>query len=122
MELLIDLDGQQRLTAYFASIGAALGSPARQASFATYAWGLLGDGERKSMEPIAARACGDPAEVDAAHHRLQHFITDSGWSDLDIRRAAARASSASLRMAPSRPGAGAAALEPAARGMGLALL
>src|SRR5258706_8983777 len=30
------------------------------ASFAMYAMGLFGDGDRKSVEPIAARACGAP--------------------------------------------------------------
>ena len=55
-----------------------------------YALGLLGDGERKSAEPIAARACGDPVQCDAYHQRLLHFIADSVWSDHDVRRAATR--------------------------------
>jgi SRSO17 transposase len=51
--------------------------------------GLLAEGERKSMEPIAARACADPDETDAHHQRLQHFLTDSPWSDREVRRTAA---------------------------------
>jgi len=86
----VDADGQLRLVAYLDQLGEILNNKCRRASFATYAVGLLTEGERKSMEPIAARACGDPAQVDAAHHRLQHFITDSDWSDVDIRRAAAQ--------------------------------
>jgi SRSO17 transposase len=52
--------------------------------------GLLGDGERKSMEPIACRGCADPEKADAAHQRLIHFANDSPWSDRDVRREAAR--------------------------------
>ena len=86
---MLDTDGQNRLADYFARIGVILGSDARRASYAVYAMGLFGDGERKSMEAIAARACPDPENVDAAHQRLQHFITDSNWSDSGVRREAA---------------------------------
>jgi SRSO17 transposase len=80
---------ERRLVEYFAEIGDVLGHKKRRASFATYALGLLADGDRKSMEPIAARACGDRDETDAWHQRLQVFITDSAWSDRDVRRVAA---------------------------------
>jgi SRSO17 transposase len=82
--------GEQRLERYFDRIGKALGREERRASFATYALGILGDGERKSVEPIAARACADPARTDAVHQRLLHFMVDSRWSDRDVRREAAR--------------------------------
>ncbi len=82
-------DAERRLGEYFAEIGDVLGHKKRRASFATYALGLLADGERKSMEPIAARACGDLDETAAYHQRLQLFITDSAWSDRDVRRVAA---------------------------------
>jgi SRSO17 transposase len=55
-----------------------------------YALGLLGDGERKSVEPIAARACGDPALCEAYQARLLHFIADSQWNDHGVRRAATK--------------------------------
>lgn len=51
--------------------------------------GLLGDGERKSIEPIAARACPDPNKADAFHQRLLHFAVDATWSDRDVRQEAA---------------------------------
>jgi SRSO17 transposase len=90
MEFLIGSDGQQRLEAYLAEIGVVLKNVKRRASFAMYAWGLLGDGDRKSAEPIAARACGDPAEVDKVHQRLLHFLVDSTWDDQAVRLVAAR--------------------------------
>lgn len=80
----------QRLERYFQRIGDVLGEESRRGSFALYAMGLLGDGERKSVEPIAARACPDPKRVDAMHQRLLHFAVDSKWSDWDVRREAAR--------------------------------
>jgi len=89
MELMLEGDGQQRLEDYLERIGKVLGDDHRRASFATYAIGLLSDGERKSMEPIAARACPDPARVDAEHQRLAHFVSNSNWRDVDVRREAA---------------------------------
>jgi SRSO17 transposase len=79
-----------RLESYFERIGEVLGSTSRRGSFATYAMGLFGDGERKSVEPIAARACGDPARADAEHQRLLHFIANSSWCDRDVRLEASR--------------------------------
>jgi len=85
--VFLDSAGQERLERYFDSIGIALGNESRRGSFARYAMGLLGDGERKSVEPIAARACPDPARVDAVHQRLLHF-TNANWSDVEVRRVA----------------------------------
>ncbi len=85
-----DADAEQRLAEYLSGIGARLKNVIQRASFATYGLGLLGDGERKSVEPMAARACGDPEEVDPAHQRLLYFVGRADWSDRDVRRAAAR--------------------------------
>lgn len=92
----LDSDGQGRLGEYFDKIGNILNNEKRRASFAVYALGLLGEGERKSMEPIAARTCPDPERVDAAHQRLQHFLVDSAWSDREVRREASRYAVAAL--------------------------
>jgi len=66
MEYLLDRKGERRLAAYFHRIGEVLRTAPQRASFATYALGLMGDGERKSMEPMAARACPNPEGVNAA--------------------------------------------------------
>lgn len=95
-KLVID-SSEQRLRDYFDRMGDLLGEDHRRASFATYAVGLLSDGERKSMEPIAARACPDPAKVDAAHQRLHHLIAESNWSDREIRRESARYALAEMK-------------------------
>ncbi len=86
----MDAAAEQRLATYFDHIGGILNGRGRRDSFAVYALGIFGDGERKSIEPIAARACADPQRMDAAHQRLLHFAVDSPWSDHHVRRAAAR--------------------------------
>jgi SRSO17 transposase len=61
--------------------------------FALYAHGILGDGERKSVEPIAARATGDDEEGGACERmqaRLLNFLRLSPWGDRSVRREAAR--------------------------------
>ena len=45
--------------------------------------GLLTDGHRKSMQPMAARLGAD-------HQRLQQFITSSTWDYVAVRRNVAR--------------------------------
>jgi SRSO17 transposase len=90
MDSFMNAAAVQRLERYFEQIGDVLGEESRRGSFALYAMGLLGDGERKSVEPIAARACPDPKQVDAMHQRLLHFAVDSKWSDRQVRQVAAQ--------------------------------
>ena len=86
----LDSEGQARLEQYIDRIGEVLGNDSRRGSFAMYAAGMLGEGDRKSVEPVAARACADPGRTDATHQRLLHFVANSDWSDADVRREAAR--------------------------------
>ncbi|HEY6325947.1 MAG TPA: IS701 family transposase [Candidatus Cybelea sp.] len=82
--------GVARLEAYFEGIGGLLGEKRRRASFALYAMGILGEHERKSVEPLAAAAAGDPEGAQRAHDHLLHFIGQSEWEDGPIREFAAR--------------------------------
>jgi len=86
----LDRNGERRLERYFEGIGAILKRRDRCESFAMYACGLFGDGDRKSVEPIAARACGDPERCRAVHDQLLHFIGVSPWSDAAVRGYAAQ--------------------------------
>src|SRR5258706_5309171 len=52
--------------------------------------GPVGEGERKGVEPIGARACGDPALCRAVTDRLLHFVGVAPWSDRRVRERAAR--------------------------------
>jgi SRSO17 transposase len=78
------------LSAYLNGIGNLLRDKRQRASFAMYALGLLSDGERKSMEPIAARASGSADRTHAMHERLIHFLGASPWPDAPVRAYAAR--------------------------------
>jgi SRSO17 transposase len=79
-----------RLEEFFGLVGNHLGDKRRRESFAMYAFGILGDGERKSAEPIAARACGDPKQTHNLHQKLLHFLAYSAWDDRAVRLEAAR--------------------------------
>jgi SRSO17 transposase len=79
-----------RLEQYFDRIGGHLKDRRKRESFAMYAVGILGDGERKSAEPIAARACGDESRAHALHKKLLHFLAYSQWNDRAVRFEAAR--------------------------------
>ncbi len=84
-------DVHARMGEFFGKrIGALLPRSEQRVSFATYAQGIVADGERKSVEPIAARATGDPLACKPMHERLLHFIGRSPWSDRLVRREAAR--------------------------------
>ena len=78
-----------RLSAYFEAIGSHLPRREQRESFATYFFGILSDGERKSVEPIAARACGDPHGTKRSQDRLLHFLGQRLWSDQATWREAA---------------------------------
>jgi SRSO17 transposase len=78
------------LSPYLDGIGNLLRDKRQRASFAMYALGLLSDGERKSMEPIAARASGSVDRTHAMHERLIHFLGASRWPDAPVRAYAAR--------------------------------
>jgi SRSO17 transposase len=80
----------ERLDAYLEGLGSTLRDKRQRASFALYALGLLSDGERKSLEPIAARACGDPDRTHAVHEQLIHFLAASPWQDEPVRQYATK--------------------------------
>jgi SRSO17 transposase len=62
------------------------GRPERCAALGHYVTGLLLDGERKSIQPMAARLVSDPADADAMRQRLQDCVSASEWSELELQR------------------------------------
>ena len=80
----------RRMDTFLDGIGGKLKDKRQRASFALYAAGLMSDGERKSMEPMAARSSGDPQSVLAMHHRLVHFVSSPAWEDAPVRMFSAR--------------------------------
>jgi SRSO17 transposase len=72
-----------RLGAFAAEMLGGLPRKDQRAAGELYARGLLTDGQRKSMQPMAARLGTD-------HQRLQQFITSSTWDYTAVRRNVAR--------------------------------
>jgi hypothetical protein len=80
--------GQRRLDEYLDELAAALGHADREDPFRSYCIGLLLDGARKSVEPMAARL--EPERVQAKHQSLHHFVAQAGWSDAALLEAVRR--------------------------------
>lgn len=83
-------EAEQRLQRFLEGVWGLLGDKRRREGFASYACGIFGDGERKSVEPIAARACGDPRKADAMHRKLLRIVGESTWEDRPVREYATR--------------------------------
>lgn len=70
---------QKRLAQYLDSLAQAAGHADRIVPFKAYCTGLLLPGERKSIEPMAARL--DPDHVGRMHQSLHHLVADAPWDD-----------------------------------------
>jgi|SRR5882672_1655134 len=70
---------QQRLTSYLDRLTEAAGHADRAVPLRLYCTGLLLPGERKSVEPMAARLA--PDNVRRMHQSLHHAVADAAWSD-----------------------------------------
>ena len=75
---------EKRLAAYLKWLAQAAGHADRTEPLRNYCTGLLLDGERKSVEPMAARLA--PDHVQSMHESLHHFVAQSPWSDADMLR------------------------------------
>ena len=73
---------EKRFTAYTDWLAQAVGHADRKVPLRNYCTGLLLDGERKSVEPMAARLA--PDHVQSMHESLHHFVAQSAWSDADL--------------------------------------
>jgi SRSO17 transposase len=70
---------QKRLAAYLDGLAEAAGHADRHAPLKNYCTGLLLPGERKSVEPMAARLA--PDNVQRMHQSLHHLVADAPWND-----------------------------------------
>jgi SRSO17 transposase len=76
---------QKRFAAYLDRLAQAAGHLDRVVPLKSYCTGLLLPGERKSVEPMAARLC--PDNVRQTHQSLHHVVAHAPWSDEDILEA-----------------------------------
>src|ERR1700726_5088190 len=73
---------QQRFAAYLDSLAQAAEHVDRVEPLKSYCKGLLLPGERKSVEPMAARLA--PDNVRQMHQSLHHLVATAPWSDESI--------------------------------------
>jgi SRSO17 transposase len=77
---------EERFTAYVEALSGTLAHADRAQPFAAYCRGLILPGERKSIEPMAARV--RPERVSATHQSLHHLVAKAAWSDEALLAAA----------------------------------
>lgn len=75
-------DSKARFAEYVGSLGSVIGQVDRTRQLRDYCTGLMLPGERKSVEPMAARTA--PARTAAQHQSLLHFIANAAWADEDV--------------------------------------
>jgi len=76
----------ERFEAYLEKLAAVLGHADRREPLRAYVTGLLLPGERKSVEPMAAKV--DPRRVQARHQSMQHFVAEAPWDEAALLRVA----------------------------------
>jgi SRSO17 transposase len=76
---------QKRFAAYLDRLAQAARHLDRVVPLKSYCIGLLLPGERKSVEPMAARLC--PENVRQTHQSLHHVVAHAPWRDEDVLEA-----------------------------------
>lgn len=76
----------KRFEAYVERLSLAVGHEDRREPLRAYVSGLLMPGDRKSVEPMAAKL--DPLHVRARHQSLHHFVAKASWSEQALLRVA----------------------------------
>jgi len=80
------VEAAERLERYFERLEAVIGHADRAAPLRAYVKGLLLPGERKSIEPMAAKI--DPRRVQARHQSMHHFVASAPWDEREVIRVA----------------------------------
>src|SRR5918995_6000199 len=75
-----DGDRLRDLDAWLTPFLSAMGRKTRRRWAPVYLRGLLGPGERKSLQPMAARLGL------SGHDQLQHFLASTAWDDAPLWR------------------------------------
>jgi SRSO17 transposase len=73
---------QRRFAAYIEGLANAAGHADRHTPLKNYCKGLLLPGERKSVEPMAARLA--PEDCRRMHQSLHHLVADAPWNDEEM--------------------------------------
>src|SRR5450631_521633 len=73
---------EKRFAAYMQGLADAAGHADRHIPLKNYCTGLLLPGDRKSVEPMAARLA--PNDVRRMHQSLHHVVADAPWNDQKV--------------------------------------
>jgi SRSO17 transposase len=76
----------KRFDDFLERLNVAVGHADRREPLRAYLSGLLLPGERKSVEPMAAKL--DPLHVQARHQSMHHFVAAAPWAERDLLRVA----------------------------------
>ncbi|NNC03212.1 IS701 family transposase [Corallococcus exiguus] len=76
----------RNLTEFLDSMTVGMGRAERRRALGGYVTGLLLEGERKSIEPMAARLVEEPSQTEAMRQRLQQCVSGAAWDDDQLRR------------------------------------
>jgi SRSO17 transposase len=79
MNLRQQVNSEARFAGYVQGLSSVIGHADRTRPLHDYCTGLMLPGERKSVEPMAARTA--PARTAAQHQSLLHFVGVATWSD-----------------------------------------
>src|SRR6476620_10291698 len=77
---------RRRFDSYLDRLAEAVGHADRRGPLEAYLTGLLLPGERKSVEPMAAKV--KPRQVSRAHQSMHHFVANAAWDDRAVLAAA----------------------------------
>ncbi len=73
---------EQRFEQYLERLAAIVAHADRGGPLRAYLTGLYLPGDRKSVEPMAARI--DPRHVSSRHQSMHHFVAKAEWEDGDL--------------------------------------
>jgi SRSO17 transposase len=74
----------RELNGYLDALVAQMGRTERREAMRNYMVGLLLDGERKSVEPMAARLVEREDEIEGMRQRLLGCVAEANWSDEEL--------------------------------------
>ena len=76
----MDIDWKSDLEEWLAPFLGALGNKARSRMCPAYVAGLIGSGDRKSIQPMAAR------DGQVGYDQLHHFIASGAWNAVPLEK------------------------------------
>lgn len=87
---------ERELDTYADYLTAEMGRPERREAMQQYLTGLLLEGTRKSVAPMAARLAASEEQIPALRQRLQQCVTESRWPAEEVFRRVAQKLTAEL--------------------------